>query len=117
MAKKRFQTRTPTEIQTLELENEDTGAVTEFRMAPAIPGDLLLDFLAQADTDSPKDMAKVVRDLLDAAIDPVDLERWHEYIREPANNVDLNKLSEIAGWASEVLSGNPQPVSLPSGSG
>lgn len=117
MAKKKFQTHTPTEIQTLEIENEDNGVVTEFAMSPAIPGAVLLDYLSQADTEQPGKMAELVTNLLDQAIAAEDLDRWHAYIREPSNNINLNTLSEIAGWASEVLSGNPQPVSLPSGSG
>jgi hypothetical protein len=116
MAKKRFQTHAPTEIQTLEMANE-AGVVTEFKMAEAIPGDVLLDYLSNANSENPGEMAQLVRSLLDAAISDEDLDRWHEYIREPSNHVDLNTLSEVAGWASEVLSGNPQPVSLPSGSG
>ena len=117
MGKKRFQTHAPTEIQSLEMENADTGAVTEFKMNSAIPGDLLLDYLSSADDSKPAEMAALVRNLLDQAIDPTDLDRWHEYIREPANHVDLNTLSEIAGWASEVLSGNPQQPSPESRSG
>jgi hypothetical protein len=109
--KKSFKTYRPTEQHTLEV-NDQT-----FRLKGAIPGDVLLDFMAGADADNPAQMAKLVRELIDTAIVEEDLERWHAFIRDEANSVDLNTLSEIAGYVAEVMSGNPQKAPVRSGPG
>ena len=109
MAKKTIHTYQPQEDHQIEF-----GDGTTFNLRRSIPGDILLEFLSGANTEDPSAMARTVRQLLDAAIREDELERWHDYIRNPDNNVSLETLSEIAGFASEVLSGgNPQqrPVS------
>lgn len=111
MSRKSFTTYAPTEIPEIELNGE------VFKMNASIPGDILLDFISGADTEDPRSMAVTVRTLLDAAILEEERERWHAYIRDPANNVSLDVLAEIAGYASEVLSGNPQSPSQPSTTG
>jgi hypothetical protein len=111
MAKKSFKTYKPTELHELEI-NERTFHI-QF-----VPGAVVLDFLSEADTDNPAKMAATINNLLDSAIVPAELEDWHAYIKDPANNVDLDTLSEIAGYVAEVVSaGNPhqQPLSSLSG--
>lgn len=79
---------------------------TVFHLQPSIPGDVLLDFLAGSSNDDPAALAKTVRALIAAAIVPEEHETWVAFIRDPANNVDLNMLAEVAGYMAESLSGN-----------
>lgn len=99
MAQKQFTTRPNTEQQTISIDSES------FRLANSVPGDVLLDFLSQADAEKPASMAETLRGLLSYAIHEDDKERFYAYIREPKNNVSLDVLAEIAGYAADVLSG------------
>jgi hypothetical protein len=106
MARKSFSTYIPERGEEFEING------TVFRLKAAVPGDVLLDFLSGADQEDPSAMAKTIRNLLDAAIVPDQLEEWHTFIRKDENGVNLNLLSEIAGHVSEVLSANPQKQPL-----
>ena len=113
MARKTFSTYAPSETQEIEINGE------VFKLNAQVPGDILLEFLAGADTEDPSGMAKTIRNLLDNAVDPDDLDRFKAYIRDPKNNVNLTVLSEIAGYVTEVLSGgnDHRPLPAPSLSG
>lgn len=110
MATRTFNTYRKTEQHELKMADPD-GKITVFHLKPAVPGAVLLDFLSGAHADDPAAMANTVKSLLDAAIVDDELEAWQAYIRDDNNSVSLEILSEIAGYASEVLSGgNDQPA-------
>jgi hypothetical protein len=106
MTRKSFSTYKPDQGEEFDIN----GHV--FQLRPSVPGDVLLDFLSGANTEDPASMAKTIRSLLDAAIVPTQLEEWHTFIRDEDNAVNLNLLSEIAGFVSEKLSANPQQQPL-----
>lgn len=111
MATKKFTTYQPLDLPPIEINDE------KFPLQ-FVPGQVVLDFIAGADTEDPAAMATTVTALLDAAIQPERLDEWHAYIRDPKNFVGLDTLSEIAGFVAEVVSaGNPhqQPLSSLSG--
>lgn len=99
---KSFTSRRPTEGASFDIN----GKV--FRLKPSVPGVVMLDFIVGADSENPAQMARTITGLYEAAIIPEDLEAFKEYIANPDNDVDLNMLSEIAGFISEKLSGNGQ---------
>lgn len=111
--RKTFNTYRKTEIPDFDIE-DDAGNKTNFKMKPSVPGAVLLDFIAGANAEDPAAMARTVNDLLNAAIADEDSERWNTYIRDPKNNVTLDVLSEIAGYASETLSGGNDQAVTPS---
>lgn len=98
---KSFKTYTPTEGSSFDINGQ------VFHLNPVVPGDVLLDFLEGAEGEDTAKMAKVIRDLMQAAIVPQEYESWKAFIRNPANNVTLSMLAEIAGYVTERLSGNP----------
>jgi hypothetical protein len=106
MTRKSFQTYRPAVGEEFDIN----GHV--FQLKPSVPGDVLLDFLSGANTEDPAAMARTIRNLLDAAIRPEQLDEWHTFIRDEENAVNLNLLSEIAGFVSEKLSANPQQQQL-----
>lgn len=109
MAKKSITTYQPTEEHSIDFPDG-----TEFHLEKSVPGAVLLDFISGADSEDPAAMAKTVQSLLDEAIAEDEREAFNAYIRDKKNNVTLDVLSEIAGFAAEVLSaGNPhqQPAS------
>ena len=104
MAKKSITTYQPTETHSIEFPDG-----TEFPLEPSVPGAVLLDFIGNADDENPAAMANTVKALLDEAIAEESREAFNAYIRDKKNNVTLETLAEIAGFAAEVLSGgNPQ---------
>lgn len=111
MARKSFTAYPPTESSEIEIN----GRV--FLLNRAVPGDVLLDFLAEADAEDNSALAKTLRSLFAHAIVPAQLEEWTQFIRDPANNVTLDLLAEIAGYVAEVVSGAgktpPQQPQLP----
>lgn len=84
-----------------------------FRLVASLPGDVLLDFLSQADEENPSTMAAALRSLFAAAVHPDDYESFSAFIRDPENNVTLDVLAEIAGYIAEKLSGAPKAPGLP----
>lgn len=107
MARKSFTAYKPTEVHEIEING------TVFNINAQIPGDLLLDFMSDATSEDSGKMAEVVRRLLDAAIAPEQLDAWHTFIRTPENGVTLQLLSEIAGYVTELVSGQPGPTQQP----
>lgn len=106
MTRKSFSTYKPAKGEEFDIN----GHI--FQLRPAVPGDVLLDFLAGANSEDPASMASTIRSLLNEAIIPEQLDEWHTFIRDPENAVNLNLLSEIAGFVSEKLSANPQQQPL-----
>lgn len=88
-----------------------------FRLNSALPGAILLEFIAGSSSEDPSSMATTIQNMLKASIVTEDWERWDSFTRNPDNGVTLNVLAEVAGYVSEVLSGNPQsPVQSTDGS-
>lgn len=102
MATRSFTSKQAPEGGTFDINGE------VFHLRPSVPGDVLLDFLVSAESESAAVLANTVRALIAAALVPEDFDRWTACVRDPANNVDLNMLSEIAGFMAESLSGNVQ---------
>lgn len=113
MARKSFTSHAPSETHEIEINGE------VFPLNPQVPGDLLLDFISQADSYDPSKLAKAIRQLLSVAVVAEHSERFNAFIRDPHNGVDLPLLSEIAGYVTEVMSGgnDHQPLPAPSLSG
>lgn len=107
MARKSFTTYKPTEVHEIEING------TVFQINSQIPGDLLLDFMADASGEDTGKMATILRKLMGAAIVPEQHEQWNEFIRNPENGVTLQVLSEIAGYITELVSGQPGPTPQP----
>lgn len=112
MGSKSFSTRPASVDEAFDING------TAFRLSASVPGDVLLDFLGSADDENPAGMALALRGLLDSAVHPDDLDRFKKFIRDPENNVSLDVLAEVAGYAAEKLAGSsdptPQPGGLPS---
>ena len=107
MSTRSFTTYEPTEEHTFDI-NEET-----FRLNKSAPGAVLLDFLGNASTDDAGAMATVLTSLFKEAIHEDDYDRFIAFTRERQNNVDLETLAEIAGYAAEKLSGSGKATQSP----
>ena len=107
MAVKTFTTYRPTEDNFIELEDFN-GATHTFKLAPAIPGQVILDFMSVSQTEDPAKLAEIINTVLDLAIVEDDKAAWDEFSVDPRNGVTVEVLSEIVGHVVAVLSGNPQ---------
>ena len=100
MARKTFTSYAPTEIEEVEIN----GRV--FTLNASVPGDVILDFLSEADSEDNAAMARTLRQLFAHAINPDQLDDFNAFIRDPSNHVTLDVLAEIAGYVAETVSGS-----------
>lgn len=107
MANKSFTTYRPTEDQTIEMDDYN-GDTHTFKLNPSLPGELILDFMAVSGTEDSADLSKAIRRVIDSAIVEEDIAAWKAFIAEPKNGVTIGVLSEVVGYVTAVLSGNPQ---------
>lgn len=107
MATKLFSTYRPAEDNFIELKDSN-DELQSFKLNPALPGKVILDFMFISGTDDSSKLAKAIGTVLDKAVADVDKERWEEFINNPSNGVTVNVLSEIVGHITSVLSGNSQ---------
>ena len=89
----------------------------EFKCKSRIPGIVLMRWVSKLDMEDPAAAAGAVEELLRAAIAPDDQDDFFEYVEDPANNVDLQTLSQMAGWLVEQFTGNPTQQSSDSSPG
>lgn len=107
MAGKTFTTYRPTEDNFIEFDDFE-GTHHVFKLAPSLPGKLILDFMAVSDAEDPVKMAEAINMVLDLAVEPKDKEAWYAFANDPRNGVTVDVLSEVVGHVVAVLSGNPQ---------
>lgn len=107
MATKLFMTYRPEEDNFIELADH-TGEVQSFKLNPAIPGTVILNFMFVSGTEDSARLAKAIQAVLDKAIVEEDKERWNAFAEDPRNGVTVNVLSEVVGHVTSVLSGNPR---------
>ena len=105
MATKTFTTYQPTEDNFIELP-DPAGELHTFKLNPALPGKIILDFMFVSGTDDSSKLSKAIQDVLEAAIVEEDKAAWEEFTGNPKNGVTINVLSEIVGHITSVLSGN-----------
>lgn len=88
-----------------------------FHCSPTIPGMLLVDFITMMDEDDPKSMGEGLQQFFSAALGD-NYDGFLAVTRDPANEIDINDLSEMAGWLAEQYSdGNPTVLSQLSSGG
>jgi len=90
---------------------------TVFHALPNLPGAVLLDFVASADDDNAAAMVKAMTQLINQSIVPEELEAWQAFVREPANNVTIELIMEVASYLAEEYTGRPTQPSEQSSDG
>lgn len=106
MASKSFTTYKPDEDQFIEL-NDFEGGTHKFKLNPALPGKVILDFMFASGSDDGTALAKAITTVIDKAIVAEDKEHWDEFSEDARNGVTIAVLSEVVGHITSVLSGNP----------
>lgn len=106
MATKSFVTYKPTEDNSIQMDDFE-GTSHTFRLNPALPGRVILDFMFASGADDSQGLAKAINTVIDKAVIEDDKEAWEAFIDEPRNGVTIAVLSEIVGHITSVLSGNP----------
>ena len=117
MASKSFKARPRAAEFSFDLEGAG-GNVLTVRCQPSVPGAVFLDLIAEADEDDPAAMARATKDILNQCVMPDQHDEFWAFTKDPANNVDIEMLSEIAGYLSEMYAGErPTEPSAPSSAG
>lgn len=114
MRRKRFNTHSESgtdDVVILDINDQ------EFKCKSRIPGIVLMSWVSKIDMDDPAAAAGAVEEMLKAAIEDHEWDRFYEYISDPVNDVDLKTLSRMTGWLVEQYTGNPTPPSSDSSDG
>lgn len=106
MATKTFTTYKPEEEQFIEMTDFE-GTTHTFKLNPALPGKVILDFMFVSGSDDSSKLAEAINTVIDKAIVADDKERWTEFSEDARNGVTIAVLSEVVGHITSVLSGNP----------
>lgn len=107
MATKTFHTYKPTEEQFIELDDPE-GTLHKFKLTPSLPGTLILDFMFVSGSDDSSKLSEAIKNVIDNAIVEEDKEAWKQFSGDPKNGVTISVLSELVGYVTSVLSGNPR---------
>lgn len=114
MAKKSFKGYTPAEAQVIELESPDGSRKIEVRGRPSVAGSVILDFLAEIDSDDPSTLATAVNRMLRLSIADESWDEFKSFVDDEDNGISLEILSEIAGFFAESFSGKAPAQPVPS---
>ena len=114
MAGKSFKARERTQGFTFDIEGAG-GTTLTVACNPNVPGAVFLDLLADVDEDDPAKMAAATKEILNMCVADEAQDEFWAFCRAPENNVDIELLSEIAGYLSEMYAGDrptePSPAS------
>lgn len=89
----------------------------EFTARPAIQGRVLLDIVADSDSEDTAKVAAVIPRFFEATLLPESWQRFQELTTDPDRVVTTEKLGEIIGWLVEEYASRPTKESSPSSSG
>lgn len=84
-----------------------------FNCVPAIQGQTMLEFVAEADSDEGGKAAQALYGFFKKALVADDYQRFDVMIKSPEYIVDLNLIGDIAAWLVEEYTARPtsEPVS------
>lgn len=102
MRRKKFSTKKAGTDDVVLLEVNDAS----FRCHSRIPGMVLVDFISGMDEDDPKSMGIMLKSFFEEAMSPEVFAEFNAFTRDPEQDVDLEALSEMAGWLAEQYSGD-----------
>jgi len=86
----------------------------EFTARPAVPGALLLDFVAEADSEDPVRAADAVMSFFDLALVDEDKDRFRDFIRDPDVAIQMDIIAQVIEWLVEQYTARPTPPPSPS---
>lgn len=89
----------------------------DFSARPALQGRVLLDLVADSDSEDTATVAQVIPTFFKAALLPESWERFQALTEDPDRIVTTEKLGEIIGWLMEEYASRPTKESSPSSSG
>jgi hypothetical protein len=108
-ATKSFRGYMPADVVTIRIESADGQRGVDVALARSVPGSVILDFMSKSKTDDPGSMATAVESALKALIDTESWDKFSAFIAVPENGISIGILSEIAGYAVEMVSGDRPP--------
>lgn len=83
-----------------------------FTAVPKIPGITLLEFIASGEgEDSGGAVAKGILDYLRSSMKKEEYKRFHDFVSDPENEIEIDTLSEIVSYLIEQQSSRPTEAS------
>ncbi len=89
----------------------------DFECKPAIQGKVLLDFIADADSNDGGRAAEGMRRFFVSVMPEEESKRFYKLIEDSEYIFDMEELSGIAAWLVEEYSQRPKELSKPSANG
>lgn len=83
----------------------------KFEAYPKISGITLLEFIGSGDGESGSSTAKGILDYLKASMKKPEYARFHAYVSDPENEIEIETLSEIVSFLIEEQSSRPTDAS------
>lgn len=100
--RKSFTSKAPVENYEIEVN----GKV--FKLNPALPGYAILGYITNASSGDGGLASAALKDVFKAAIISDQFAEWETFVSDPANNIGLSEIRDIAEYIIETLSGNFQ---------
>lgn len=100
--RKSFTSKAP--VETFEIEVN--GKV--FGLNSALPGYAILGYITNASSGDGGLAAAAIKDVFKAAISADKFAEWEAFVSDPANNIGLTEIRDIAEYIIDTLSGNSQ---------
>jgi len=85
-----------------------------FTAQPSIPGAVLLDFIADADSGDGGRAAQALVDFIEKVVVEDEREAFRDVIRDPEKDIDIATLAEICEWLVGEYTARPTDSPSPS---
>lgn len=82
-----------------------------FEAYPKIAGVTLLEFIASGDSESGGSTAQGILDYLKASMKKEEYKRFHAFVADPENEIEIDTLSEIVSFLIEEQASRPTEAS------
>ncbi len=101
----------------IEYKKDGKNHTEDFTAQPNQPGAVILDFIADADSNDGGRAAGALITFIDTALVEEDKERFSKIIRDPQINVDIEVLASICEHLISEYASRPTEPSSPSSTG
>jgi hypothetical protein len=99
---KSFTSKAPTQDHDIEVNGKVFG------LNSTLPGYAILGYITNASSGDGGLAAAAIKDVFKSAIVADQFAEWEAFVGDPANNIDLSTIRDIAEYIIDTLSGNFQ---------
>ena len=98
-----------TPAEPIEFQFTEDGEV--FEAYPEVSGAVTLELVASAGSDDPSETAAGILSYLKGSMDASTYKRFNKFIKDPANDIRIERLSEVVAYLVEERTSRPTAAS------